>query len=109
MSKASDINLKVILDENKNPEEIMWKATESGKIDFSSANAFLLSIWDNKENNSLSLNLWTKDMMVEDMKILFYQTLHQMADTFETATGETEIVKDMRAFCEYFAEKMEIK
>jgi gliding motility-associated protein GldC len=54
------------------------------------------------------MDLWTKEMSVEEMKQFFHQTLLTMADTFERATGDTRITGDMRDFCYYFAERMNL-
>jgi gliding motility-associated protein GldC len=69
----------------------------------------LLSLWDAKNKDTLKLDLWTKEMTVDEMKIFFHQTLVTMADTLENATNDERISGDMRDFCAYFAEKMEIK
>lgn len=107
-AKESEIVFKIKLDENKMPEDITWQASDSGEPEPHTCKAVLLSMWDKNENNTLRIDLWTKDMMVDEMKLLFHQTLVSMTDTFERATGEKKIVGDMRDFCEYFAEKMEL-
>jgi gliding motility-associated protein GldC len=68
----------------------------------------MLSVWDGKDQNALRIDLWTKEMSIEEMKIFFHQTLMTMADTFEKATGEKNICEDMRDYCMHFAEKMKI-
>lgn len=68
----------------------------------------LLSMWDPKKQDTLRLDLWTKEMTKDEMKIFFHQTLITMADTFENATEEEGMAEDMRDFISYFAEKMEI-
>jgi gliding motility-associated protein GldC len=65
-------------------------------------------MWDEKAKNTLRMDLWTKEMSVEEMKQFFHQTLLTMADTFERATGDTRITGDMRDFCYYFAERMNL-
>lgn len=109
MSKTSDIQIKVLLDEQKVPEQISWSAVDSGVDEDRACNAFLLSIWDPKENNTLRIDLWTKDMLVDDMKQFYHQTLITMAETFERATGETKMKEQMLDFADYFAEKMGLK
>jgi len=69
----------------------------------------LLSIWDNKTKETLRIDLWTKDMPVDEMKIFFHQTLVAMADTFERATQDEKMAATMRDFTDYFAEKLELK
>ena len=56
----------------------------------------------------MKIDLWTKEMKVDEMKKFFHQTFLALADTFERATGEDKMAGDMRDFCEYFAEKMKL-
>ena len=69
----------------------------------------LLSLWDHNRKDTLRLDLWTRDMTVDEMKIFFHQTLVTMADTLENSTNDDRISGDMRDFCDYFADKMNIK
>ncbi len=104
----SEIKFTIGLDENKIPENIKWSASDGGVNDAASK-AIMLSVWDEKSKDTLRIDLWTKDMLVDDMKRFFHQTLVSMADSFERATQEEKMVGDMRDFCEYFAEKMDLK
>jgi gliding motility-associated protein GldC len=103
-NKTSDIRLTVHLDENRVPERIDWEAEDGGVK--SSTKAILLSVWDEKEANTLRIDLWTKEMSVEEMKAFFHQNLMTLADTFERATGEGKMAAQMRDFGAYFAEHM---
>ncbi|WP_310991146.1 gliding motility protein GldC [Aequorivita marina] len=105
---TSEIRLNVGLDENKIPETINWTAEDGGITD-EETKAVMLSVWDNAQKESLRIDLWTKDMPVDEMKIFFHQTLSAMADTFERATNDKKMSATMRDFCEYFAEKLELK
>lgn len=107
VKRTSEIVLKVGLNENNLPLGIKW-SSEDGNIKDSPAKALLLSIWDPKENNTMKIDLWTKEMSVEEMKQFFHQTLLTLADTFEKATGEKNISEDLRDYCLHFAEKMQI-
>jgi gliding motility-associated protein GldC len=49
------------------------------------------------------------ELTVDEMKIFFHQTLVTMADTFYRATGDEKMTDTMKQFCEYFAEKLELK
>ena len=104
---TSIIELKVDLNKNKLPEKILWSA-EDGEIIDNIANAFLLSIWDKKEKNTMKIDLWTNEMTVDEMKQFFHQTLLTMADTFEKSTGEHLMAEDLRDYCFHFADKMKI-
>ncbi|MGE5942818.1 MAG: gliding motility protein GldC [Flavobacteriales bacterium] len=110
MSKkiTSKIELTVRLDENRVPEKLHWTA-EDGGIANEEAKAMMLSVWDGKEKETLRIDLWTKDMPVDDMKIFFHQTLVGMSDTFNRATQDEKMTATMKDFCDYFAEKLELK
>ncbi len=105
---TSKITLEVGLDENRVPETLNWSA-EDGGIDNEAAKAMMLSVWDSAHKESLKIDLWTKDMPVDEMKIFFHQTLVTMADTFMKATQDEKMTATMKDFCDYFAEKLELK
>jgi gliding motility-associated protein GldC len=105
---TSKIILEVSLDENRVPESLNWTADDGG-IQNEEAKAMLLSVWDSKNKESLKIDLWTKDMPVDEMKIFFHQTLVAMSDTFMKATQDEKMTATMKDFCEYFADKLELK
>jgi len=105
--KTSEINIKVGLNENNLPVAMKWSASDGGVSD-AGAKAFMLSIWDPAQNNTMKIDLWTKDLTIDEMKQFFHQTLLTMADTFEKATGEHLISEDLRDYCYHFADKMQI-
>ena len=110
MSKThtSEITIKVTLDENRIPEALNWSA-EDGGINNEEAKAMLLSMWDGEQKESLRIDLWTKDMPVDEMKIFFHQTLVALSDTFNRATQDEKMTATMKDFCDYFEEKLELK
>ncbi len=103
------INIEVELDDKNIPTDIKWNATDLEGYDEASCRAMLLSLWDHNRKDTLRLDLWTRDMTVDEMKIFFHQTLVTMADTLEKSTNDDRISGDMRDFCNYFADKMDIK
>lgn len=105
---TSTITLTVGLDENRVPETLQWSA-EDGGIHDEEAKAMLLSVWDSKNKESLKIDLWTKDMPVDEMKIFFHQTLMALSDTFMKATQDEKMTATMKDFCSYFAEKLELQ
>ena len=107
IAHTSKITFKVGLDENKIPEKISWTADDGG-IKNQGSKAIMLSVWDHKEKDTLRMDLWTKDMPVDEMKQFYHQTLVSMANSFERATNDEKMSATMRDFCEYFAEKLEI-
>ena len=107
VNKRSSITVQIGLNANNLPLEMHWSADDGG-IKNAPAKAMMLALWNPEENNTMKIDLWTKDMSIEEMKQFFHQTLLTMADTFEKATGETLITEDLRDYCYHFAEKMEI-
>lgn len=107
VTHKSKIQLNIGLDENKIPEAITWSA-EDGGISNEETKAFLLSVWDPKQKESLRIDLWTKDMPVDEMQKFFHQTLVTMTDTFMRATQDKKMADTMKDFTDYFAEKLNL-
>ena len=105
---TSEITLTVGLDENRVPETLNWSAQDGG-VDNEEAKAMLLSVWDSKNKESLKIDLWTKDMPVDEMKIFFHQTLVSLSDSFMKATQDEKMTATMKDFCAYFAEKLNLQ
>ncbi len=101
----STISIDVNLDDQKIPHQIMWSATQSSSEEKQEAKAMMISFWDGKEKAALRIDLWTKEMMVDEMADFYYQTMMTMADTFERATHQKELVGEMKDFAKGFYAK----
>jgi len=101
----STIKIDVSLDEQKMPENISWTASDSTADSARKAKAMILSFWDGADKSALRIDLWTKDMMVDEMTDFFYQTIMSMADTYERATRQPELVNEMKQFAQTFYKK----
>lgn len=97
--------IDVELDENRIPQQIEWKASESTAEQSQKAKAIMLSLWDGAEKTALRIDLWTQQMMVDEMADFYYQTFMTMADTYQRATRQTELVDDMKNFAKEFYKK----
>ena len=106
-SSTSEIKFQIELDSNRVPEKLFWTAADGG-VTKEEAKAIMLSIWDSKAKETMRIDLWTKDMPVDEMKIFFHQTLVAMSDTFKRATDDEKMAATMKDFCDYFAEKLEL-
>lgn len=104
----SEVIFHINLDENKIPENISWTAKDGG-IENEPSKAVMISVWDHKQKDTLRMDLWTKDMPIDEMKQFFHQTLVSMTDTYERATNDLKMSETMRDFCAYFAEKLDLK
>ena len=65
----------------------------------------MLSFWDGTDKSALRIDLWTKDMMVDEMADFYYQTLMTMAESYHRATKNDELVNDMKKFAKEFYHK----
>jgi gliding motility-associated protein GldC len=90
------------MDEQRVPEAITWKASDSTADMEQKAKAMLLAFWDGADQSALRIDLWGKDMMVDEMGDFFYQMLMTMADTFQRATNQTEITAGMKEYARSF-------
>ena len=106
--KKAEIKLTIELDDQNIPENILWESTDSQTKEALPVKSMMLALWDHNYKNSLRIDLWTKDMPVDEMKRFFYETLQTMGDSFLRATGEEAIVEDLRDYCAHIAEKMEL-
>jgi gliding motility-associated protein GldC len=106
MGKSSII-IDVELDENRIPENIEWHASDSTMDKPQPAKAVMLSLWDGSDKTALRIDLWTQKMMVDEMADFYYQTYMTMADTFERATRQTELVGQMKTFAQDFYKKFQ--
>ena len=70
--------------------------------------SIMIAAWDNKKMETLRVDLWTKEMMVNEMYIMFHQTLLSMASTLERSTGNEKMSSALRDYCEFFAEQTKI-
>ena len=100
--KTSTITIDVSLSEEKVPEGITWRASDSTIENAQKAKAMMLAFWDSAEKTALRIDLWTNDMMVDEMNDFFYQTMMTMADTYNKATKHDELVEDMKKFAQQF-------
>jgi gliding motility-associated protein GldC len=107
--KTTEIKLTVLLDNNRVPEKIEWEAAESGFEGKKECKSMMLSLWDKEENATLGIDLWTKEMRVDEMNIYIHQTLLKMADTYRRATKNSTTADLIDNFSAEFAEKTDLK
>lgn len=103
--KDSTITIKVKLDEDKIPQQIEWNATGTTTEHTQQAKGIMLSFWDGEEKTAMRIDLWTKEMRVDEMADFFYQTIITMADTYNRATHQKELTEEMKEFAKNFYEK----
>lgn len=94
--KTSEINFKVTVDENHLPINIEWDAPDSGEK--SECKSVMIALWDAKENNTLRIDLWTKEMTIDEMKKFFHQNIMTLTDTYVRATNDNTTAESVRTF-----------
>ncbi|MEJ7588450.1 MAG: gliding motility protein GldC [Ferruginibacter sp.] len=104
----STIKIDVLLDPDKVPEQINWTATDSTAGMNQKAKAMCIAFWDGADKTALRIDLWTKDMMMDEMADFYYQMLMTMADTFKRATKQEELGDDMKKFAREFFDKFRL-
>ena len=105
----STITIKVKLDKEKIPQQIEWNAIGTTTEQTQQAKGMMLAFWDGEEKTAMRIDLWTKDMMVDEMADFFYQTLITMADTYNRATHHQELTNEMKEFAKTFYQKFRDK
>ncbi|MBF25673.1 MAG: gliding motility protein GldC [Flavobacteriales bacterium] len=106
-SNKAEINFKVNLDVNNVPERIFWDATDSD-IKNNEAKAVLISIWDGLKKSSLKIDLWTKDMMAEEMQFFTFQILDALGDTYKKSVGDEKIANEIKDFAMHIGKKSNV-
>jgi gliding motility-associated protein GldC len=101
----SSINIDVLLDPQKIPQQITWRASDSSAEMAQQAKAMCIAFWDGADRSAMRIDLWTKDMMVDEMADFYYQMLMTMADTFNRATNQQGLTDDMKQFAKVFHDK----
>ncbi len=105
--KKSEIHFDINLDENNVPEDITWNATDKPGDDDDHTKAISIAVWDDTEKNTMRLDLWTKDMPVDEMKKFYIESLSGLAQNILTATGDEQMSADINILCETLGKRLE--
>ena len=100
--KKTSITIDVTLDDNHVPEKLSWSATDGG-IDQQETHAIFLSTWDKETQESARIDLWTKRMPVDQMRVFVHQTLVGIRSSYMKATQDVEMGEAFQQFCDYFS------
>lgn len=108
MPRTSEIKISIELNDKNLPQKIAWEATDAGFDGSKPANTLMLSLWDKDEKVTLGIDLWTKEMLIDDMNVHFFQIFNKMADTYLKATNNNEVAKMIEDFGKSFADKLNL-
>ena len=99
---TSEIKLIVELDENHVPEKIMWDADDKELKGLQETKSFSLSMWDHQLKNTMRIDLWTKDMPIDEMKRFYIDCMGGLSQSILSATGDEYMSTKLNALCEDF-------
>lgn len=100
----SEIKFEVETDDELIPERILWNATNAPET-LDETKAISIAVWDHVEQNTARIDLWTKEMPVDEMHGFYITTLAGMAESVKDATGDDEMAEAILALCERFSER----
>jgi gliding motility-associated protein GldC len=98
--KKSEINFTVNLDNNNVPQKIYWNASDKPDGASSETKSISISVWDEKQKNTLRIDLWTNDMPVDEMKRFYIDCLGGLGQTILSSTGDEYMASETHALCE---------
>jgi len=104
MSSTSTIRIAVENDE-QGVAAIRWEADDAPEPGQHDANAMILALWDPQHRNALRIDLWTREMTVDDMNDFVFQTLLSLADSYRAATNDDALMAEIKIFARQFADK----
>ena len=103
----SKLTFDLELDDNNVPKKIIMNSSDNQAEDVL-LKSLMIAAWDQKTKETLIVPLWTKDMMVNEMFIMYHQTLMSMANTLSKSTGQDKLAGALRDYCKFFAEETTI-
>lgn len=101
--KKSTIQFHIALDDNNVPEKIEWDATDKPEEGLSESKSISLALWDHDHKSTLRIDLWSKDMPVEDMKRFYVDCIGGLSQSLLRSTGDEFMAQEMNALCEKLA------
>jgi gliding motility-associated protein GldC len=104
--KKSNINFTVHLDQNNVPDKIFWEATEKPEPGLSETKSISIALWDHKQKNTLRIDLWSKDMPVDEMKRFYIDCIGGIAQSMLSSTGDEFMANETNALCEKLVEHL---
>ena len=106
--RQTTITINVELDDNHIPEKLTWNAEDSGMQGDKECKAMMLALFDKKDQTTMRIDLWTQEMMVEEMQQFFFEMYMSMADTFQNATNNKDMADKMRNFARQFGKEVSL-
>ncbi|MCG8385013.1 MAG: gliding motility protein GldC [Cytophagales bacterium] len=104
--RKSEIKFTIELDQENIPDTITWEATEKPGDSISHTKSISVSLWDDLQKNTMRIDLWTKDMPVDEMKRFYVDCLGGMAQSVLNSTGDEFMASQMNDLCDKLVEHL---
>lgn len=102
--KKSTINFTVQLDDKNIPDKILWDATDKPDPGLTETKSISIALWDHLQKNTLRIDLWAKDMPVEEMKRFYIDCIGGIAQSIMSSTNDEFMANETNALCEKLVE-----
>jgi gliding motility-associated protein GldC len=106
--KTAQIIVNIDLNEENLPINIHWNASDAPTDGSKICKAVSLAFFDRIEKDTLRMDLWTKDMQIDEMDKFFFQMLYTMADTYNNSTKNHELANEMKNFALHFGKTTKV-
>ena len=104
MTRTSEIRLAVHSGAD-GVTDIRWEADDAPDPGEQAAEAMILALWDGERRNAMRIDLWTPRLTVDDLNDFVYQTLLSLGDSYHRATGNDDLMAEIKAFARAFAQR----
>lgn len=105
--KKSHINFTVELDDKDIPEKITWSASDKPDGEMTETKSMSISLWDQVQKNTMRIDLWSKDMPVDEMKRFYIDCIGGLAQSALSATGDEVFSNALNETCEKLVKHLE--
>ncbi|MCR9064950.1 MAG: gliding motility protein GldC [Cytophagales bacterium] len=105
--KKSEINFTVELDDNRVPDKIFWDATENPNEGINETKAISIGVWDQYHKGLLGINLWTKDMPVDEMNHFVVDLIGNLSQMVKDSTQDPVIIESLHNAGQTIAKHLE--
>ena len=98
--KNSEIKFTVELDDKNLPKNIEWDASDKEAEGMETTKSISLNVWDNLNQSTLRIDLWTDDMSIAEMKRFYIDILGGMGQTILNSTGDEYFSEEIKELCD---------
>ncbi len=102
----SEINFSIDLDQSRIPEKIFWDATENPNEGINETKAIFISIWDHYHKGLLGINLWTKDMPVDEMGHFAVDIVGNLSQMLKDSTQDPKMISILEDACKQMTQHL---